>query len=453
MHTGRTRQGHRACQCDIAYAEPRERCNGVRADEVAAHFIARKFARVEQQDVASGARENERGGAARGARARNDDVPIDSRRILGHRASMPSSPAPSPLAQRAPKRWIPARVLITPSARAWPLARTVAERAAALGAEIVELRADRLEALRGANVRETYVRSKTTLAVVVSPPSHRKLQPIPPSADWQFHLARGCPAHCQYCYLAGSLPGPPVTRIYANLPEILDGLEAYLGTGTVTSHSAERAAEGTTFEASCYTDPLALEHLSGALAQTVAFFGRWEAAVQLRWTTKFDAVAPFVALDHRGHTRVRFSVNARPITQRFEGGTAPLGDRIRALGTLARAGYPVGLTVAPIMPLPAWRTHYDELLALVEGETRDVVALDLSVELITHRFTPGSKDVLLGWYPATKLEMDEASRSLKRTKFGSTKYVYRKDVMGELRSFFEERVAARLPRARILYWT
>ena len=33
--------------------------------------------------------------------------------------------------------------------------------------------------------------------------------------------------------------------------------------------------------------------------------------------------------------------------------------------------------------------------------------LDLTAELITHRFTPGSKEVLLGWYPRTQLEMDE----------------------------------------------
>ena len=46
-------------------------------------------------------------------------------------------------------------------------------------------------------------------------------QPIPPSADWRIDLARGCPAHCQYCYLAGSLTGPPVTRVYANLDEVL----------------------------------------------------------------------------------------------------------------------------------------------------------------------------------------------------------------------------------------
>jgi spore photoproduct lyase len=354
---------------------------------------------------------------------------------------------------KAPKLWIPKRVLVTRAAAAWPLARTIAERAAALGAEIVELSGDRLVDLRGGNERETYVRSKSTLAVVVSPPSARRLDPIPPSADWQFHLARGCPAHCQYCYLAGSLPGPPVTRVFANLPEILAGLPTFLGSGTVTSRSAARADEGTTFECSCYTDPLALEHLTGALSETIAFFGRWEAPVQLRWTTKFDAVAPFVSLAHHGRTRVRFSVNALPITQRFEGGTASLAERIGALRTLALAGYPVGLTIAPIMPLPDWRSEYDALFARVERATRDIPGVDLSVELITHRFTPGSKDVLLGWYPATKLEMDEGARSVKRTKFGSTKYVYPKETMKELRGFFEERVAARLPAARILYWT
>ena len=175
--------------------------------------------------------------------------------------------------------------------------------------------------------------------------------------------------------------------------------------------------------------------------------------MQLRWTTKFDGVASLLALDHRGRTRVRFSVNARTIARRFEGGTAPLDDRIAALRALAVAGYPVGLTVAPIMPIQGWREEYDELLAAVARATDDLAALDLTIELITHRFTPASRDVLLGWYPATKLEMDPAERSQKRTKFGSLKYVYRKEMMRDLRTHLEERIAARLPRARILYWT
>ena len=209
--------------------------------------------------------------------------------------------------------------------------------------------------MRGETERETYARAKSTLAIVVSPPSRRKLQPISPSADWRVDLAEGCPAHCQYCYLAGSLSGPPVTRVYADLDEILDGLADYVGRGTITSRNARRPHEGTTFEASCYTDPLALEHLTGSWQRAVEHFGAWDAPVQLRWTTKFDDVEPFVGLAHRGRTRVRFSVNCRPGDHPVRGRHRRLPQRLAALRRLALDGYPVGLTVAPIMPLPEWR--------------------------------------------------------------------------------------------------
>jgi spore photoproduct lyase len=40
-------------------------------------------------------------------------------------------------------------------------------------------------------------------------------------------------------------------------------------------------------------------------------FGAWEAPVQLRFTTKYDAVGPLLDLPHARRTRIRFSVNAR----------------------------------------------------------------------------------------------------------------------------------------------
>jgi len=175
--------------------------------------------------------------------------------------------------------------------------------------------------------------------VVVAPPSALKPQPIPPSADWRIDLARGCPAHCQYCYLAGSLTGPPVTRVYANLDDVLAGIGSHAGRGTVTSTSADRAHEGTTFELSCYTDPLGLEHLTGSLATTIdrVGAGRFGTGVALRFTTKYDGVDDLLGLDHHRRTRARFSVNAAEVTARFEGGTAPLPARLAALAAMARA--------------------------------------------------------------------------------------------------------------------
>jgi spore photoproduct lyase len=236
---------------------------------------------------------------------------------------------------RGPKIWIPKRVVVTPAALEWPHGRAMVERAAGLGAEVVELKSNRLTGLSDADKRREYVRAKSTLAVTTASPAKRRLQPIPPSADWRFDLAEGCPAHCQYCYLAGSLSGPPVTRAYANLPEIFEGLGAYVGQGTITSRSTSRAHEGTTFEASCYTDPLGIEHLTGSLAEAIAWFGRWNADAQLRWTTKYDGVDSLLALAHG-----RRPVCASPSTPSRSRESWKAGPRACRLGCTPWGGWP-----------------------------------------------------------------------------------------------------------------
>jgi spore photoproduct lyase len=352
--------------------------------------------------------------------------------------------APAPAAPVGGRLWMPDRVQFTADAIRLPWGEQIHARVRALGLPVEVLGGNRLTGLRGRDDRETYRIAKRTLSVVVAPPGQLRLQPIPPSADWQFHLAQGCPAHCQYCYLAGSLQGPPTVRAYANLPEILANLAAY-----------ERPSGVTTFEASCYTDPLALEHLTGSLGETVRWFAGREGA-RLRWVTKFAAVEPLLAIAHGGRTRCRFSVTADPVARRWEGGVAPVGARLAAAARLAEGapagpGYPIGLVVAPIMAIDGWRDHYGRLLD-------DAAAVlpphcDLTVELITHRFTPGSKETLEGWYPNTTLEMEPAGRAEKRNKFGGVKHVYPRDTMRELRDWFAAAIGARFPDARILYWT
>ena len=52
------------------------------------------------------------------------------------------------------KVWIPRRVLMTPSARAWAHGNAIAERASALGSDIVEMKTDRLTGLIGSRSAE-----------------------------------------------------------------------------------------------------------------------------------------------------------------------------------------------------------------------------------------------------------------------------------------------------------
>ncbi|MBC3785590.1 spore photoproduct lyase [Spirosoma sp. LMG 31448] len=368
---------------------------------------------------------------------------------------------------RSPKLWMPKRVVFTADALKEPFGQAMYERLSALHLPIDVAKNNRITGLRGADERETYRIAKNTLAVVNAPPGAFRLQPIPPSADWQMNLAEGCPAHCHYCYLAGSLSGPPVVRAYANLPKMLEHTATYEGTyppnKTWQGQPAglNGVARPTTFEVSCYTDVLGIEHLTGSLAECIRYFGTRENA-QLRFVSKYGQVDSLLDLPHNGQTRARFSLNAESVARRLEGGTASVEARLQALRKLAMprelggGGYPVGIVLAPLMPIPDWRDQYSDLL------DRIAAALDfpgsdtpdwLNVEFISHRFTPGSKDVLMQWYPNTSLEMDETTRAEKRNKFGGTKYVYLPAVMKEMKAFFYEEWQKRFPNAPVLYWT
>ena len=373
-------------------------------------------------------------------------------------APVADSPQPNPTSrtQKSPsaKLWMPKQVLFTPAALEEPWGQQIYQRISELGLPITKLKNNRVTGLRGETERETYANAKQTMAVVNAPKGAFKLQPIPPSADWQFHLAEGCPAHCQYCYLASSLSGPPVIRVFANLLDILENTENYKGPkGSPSTPNPDRP---TSFEVSCYTDPLSLEHLTGSLGECIRYFGS-QSNKHLRWVSKFDNVDPFLNIEHNGHTRCRASVNADPVARGFEGGTASVENRLQALRKLALpkaqggGGYPVGLVMAPIMAFDDWQTHYGALFEQIAAALN--FECDLTFELISHRFTPKSKEVLTEWYPGSKLDMDVEKRTTKRNKFGGTKYVYDKTTSAELKAFFEAKIARYFPQAEILYWT
>ena len=347
--------------------------------------------------------------------------------------------------QKAFKLWMPKRIVFTADAFKEPYGQKIYNRVKKLGLSPEVAQNNRITGLRGKDERETYRIAKNTLAIVNAPPSAFNLRPIPPSADWQFHLAEGCPAHCQYCYLAGSLSGPPAIRVFANLPQILQNTVRF-----------QRLNQTVSYEASCYTDPLSLEHLTGGLEETINFFAA-QPDTHLRFVTKFDNVEPLLGLAHNGKTRFRCSLNADVVAKKLEGGTPDIPSRLAALRKMALpkrlggGGYPVGIVLAPIIPIPDWEFQYTRLLNDIQ--THLDFETDLTFELITHRFTPGSRDILLGWYPNTSLDFGEENRAIKRNKFGGHKYVYMKEIMTHLKTFFEKEIAKHFPKAKILYWT
>ena len=101
-----------------------------------------------------------------------------------------------------------------------------------------------------------------------------------------------------------------MVKAFANLPQLLANTAAY-----------EQAGRLVSFEASCYTDVLGIEHLTGSLVEAVRYFGP-RAGAQLRFVSKYDHIGPLLGLPHQGHTWARVSLNAELVVRRLEGGTA-----------------------------------------------------------------------------------------------------------------------------------
>lgn len=296
---------------------------------------------------------------------------------------------------------------------------------------------NRVTGLPGRTPAEAYQEAKRTLVVGVR--KGLDLTPCRPSADYQLPLVTSCPGLCEYCYLQTTLGRRPYVRVYVNLDEILAKAGELSAAGSSRPVSFEGAAVG---------DPVPTEPLTGALASAVSYFGRLDNG-RFRFVTKFPDIDSLVGLDHREHTRARVTVNPESVIQAYDRGTPGLEMRLDTLTRLAAAGYPVGVMAAPVFLEGDWREDYEELFTRLAAALAR--AKDVTIEVVTHRFTGAARRVILERYPESRLPMGEEGRRHKRGQFGYFKYVYPEDLVAEAGDFFTTLAGRHLPAARFDY--
>ena len=171
------------------------------------------------------------------------------------------------------------------------------------------------------------------------------------------YTSSGCRAMCLYCYLVCNYNKCAYLRLFVNREQMMGRL-------IKTSLDASRPL---TFEIGSNSDLVMENAVTGNLPLTIESFGR-EGRGKITFPTKSDMVEPLLALDHKGKTIFRMSVNPDEIIRRYEIGTSPLLRRISALNDMCAAGYPVGLIIAPVILLPEWRRLYGGLIdTLAQG--------------------------------------------------------------------------------------
>lgn len=331
----------------------------------------------------------------------------------------------------------PERVLVEAAARSHPVTDRVMATCEAVGIP-VRLLGDRQRPTLDRDLDQGAAYRAAKRVLVLSVRKRAPLQSCRPSAHWQLPLSSSCPGLCSYCYLQTRHGKRPFVRAYVNVEEILSqAAEAIAASGDDTS-----------FEVAATSDPLPIEPYTGSLRRAIDWFG--VSGGRLRLVTKYAEVDGLLDADHQGRTRFRVSLAPPELAARYEGGTPPVRARLAALARMAAAGYPVGLMVAPVFALPGWREAYK---ALLEQAARAVGGLsDLTLEFVTHRFTPRARDNIAAVFPDSGLPLDETEgRSWKVGQFGYGKWVYAKDVLEELRAFCLEQAGRLFPGAEVEY--
>ena len=338
--------------------------------------------------------------------------------------------------------WLPDRVYIEPKALAYPMGERIYNFCKEKNIPILKTTShNQVKGIPGETEKEKFANAKRTL--VVGTKKSMKLEVCKPSAHYQFSLMTNCPGNCEYCYLFSTQGKKPYVRVYVNLEDIYETIDKYI---------EDRRPAATMFEAASTGDPLAVEHITGGLKETIEHFGKLQLG-RLRIVTKFSQVDSLLDAQHNGHTRFRFSMNSNYIIKNFEHNTEELAERIIAAEKVAKAGYPIGFIIAPIMPHEGWKEGYGQLFDELSKIKAFQDKSHIPFELIQHRFTLNAKDVILERYPNTKLDLEEEKRVRKFGKYGRMKYIYPKDQAQEMKEFITGEIKKNFPKGHVHYFT
>jgi spore photoproduct lyase len=199
-------------------------------------------------------------------------------------------------------RFVPRRAYIEEAALSYPLGINMVERLRDLGILAQVLKRGARIQVPGQNATQVYEEAKNTLVVRVR--KDKDFASCKPSAYYHLPLVSRCPGLCEYCYLQTTLGPRPYVRVYANHGEILS---------TAKSLVQRRFPRDTTFEGAATSDPVAVEYLTGSLAQTIEFFGGLDHG-RFRFVTKFGDLemnadgVPFELVTHRFSARAKKNI-------------------------------------------------------------------------------------------------------------------------------------------------
>ena len=250
------------------------------------------------------------------------------------------------------------------------------------------------------------------------------------------YTSSGCTAMCMYCYLVCNYNKCSYLRLFVNREQMLDKI-------IKTSNASDKEL---TFEIGSNSDLILENTITNNLEWTIPKFAENNRGY-LTFPTKFDMVEPLLNLNHNGRVIVRMSVNPQKIIQRVELGTSNLEKRVEAINKLKKAGYKIGILIAPIILIDNWKEEYENLLIYLRENLDEEVKKDAFFELIFMTYSYVHRMINNDAFPNAIKIFDEE----KMTGRGRGKYMYKEQIREEGSKFFEKKMKEYFPNNKIMY--
>ena len=250
------------------------------------------------------------------------------------------------------------------------------------------------------------------------------------------YTSSGCTAMCMYCYLVCNYNKCSYLRLFVNREEML---------GKIIK-TANKSEKELTFEIGSNSDLILENTITQNLEWTIPKFAENNKGY-LTFPTKFDMVDSLLNLKHNNRVIIRMSVNPTKIIQRVEFGTSSLENRVKAVNKLKKAGYKIGILIAPIIFIDNWQEEYEKLIIYLKENLDDEVKKEVFFELIFMTYSYVHKMINQEAFPnAIKLFDQE-----KMTGRGKGKYAYKEQIRKEGEQFFKEKMQKYFPNNTIEY--
>lgn len=252
------------------------------------------------------------------------------------------------------------------------------------------------------------------------------------------YTSSGCTAMCLYCYLVCNYNKCAYLRLFVNREEMLEKIIKI----------ANENDKELVFEIGSNSDLILENSITGNLKWTIENFKKAKKGY-ITFPTKFDMVDDILEIEGKENVIIRMSVNPKEIIQKVEIGTSSLENRVKAINKLKKAGYKVGILIAPVIFVENWEELYKELVIYLKENLSDEVKKDMFFEVIFMTYSYIHRKINEEAFPNTVKLYNEELMTVR----GKGKYTYKQEERKKGEEYIRKLLSEYFPKNNIVYFS